>query len=1076
MQLPPSELLREAAERNLAHLEDQVAVAVTAAMRSWLQAVGFLVIREVLQQQGITAAGYAQPDRAVDAATAAWNEWQRGLDNDVLPAVAIAFGEGFQQVRLQNRGVGSFTPQQEHMMHVADRLRIWPERAFEDLRPELVEALAEAETIEQIKDRVGRVLEIDTDSRAIKARINEVEVELSDPTVEGADRADLRQLRRELWEEYDDALSKWEWKARRIARTEVHGAVNAGQIAAARQAETEGGDTYYKRWLSTEDVRTRVTHRVADGQTVPLSGKFRVGGFMLDFPGDPVVVAPHEVINCVVGSTRVEWPGQGVRNITRRRYRGTFVHLVTVDGHELTITPNHPVLTSAGYVRAGDLSPGGDVIASRFVDAPNVGKVPPRIEEVYRALSERGMEKRVIAGGVNFHGDVSSDDEIGVVWADGELPDVLDAEAVRDAGERVLGSLSDGPGTFAGRGACVRRADLDGAAGDGSRSLGAAGVVGVEGEGPAVVGGQSGHSQDVGLGAGPHGEPEGVESADDSGSPYADGPRHLKDAYAVGMEAAELIEVNVYFGDHFVYNLSTDKAWYLSDGILVHNCRCTLLILDPDTLQDSLQGPDASLGEVRPGGIRLGADDPDDAQAAILEAAQDEHRTLPPDVTARGEDHGQAAPPDTPDVELTDHRDDARFADPAPADVDLTDRTEDELLQLMTDTADGDDGMFEAARNEYDRRTIDPDYAVDDTLDEQDKDEDLTLDDLIEDPAPVDDVPAPVDDVPTSSDDVARWIADADISEAAKPRLAERMQREARELLEDPTADRDEYLDNVRDYAGNVPGLDEVLARMDGRATPGEENAAAEAWAAAESEWFRAQDLDLDLPRRPEGTLVPPEYQQYLPDPFVERHYTRAANVVGANPNQRADTAYQVNCQRCVQAVELRYRGFDVEAAPNVLPSPDVDPADWSVLVTENRPDDPTLRPDLARKFDVDGEDLQLASFTDLWREQNGGVREFAQAYDRADVEAQILASAPLGARGWIAGVWRDVNSAHVLSWEVDENRDGVREVVWMDGQIGDTGRGAAIGRFAYGSLKWIRVDDLVPTKLVETMVKGRTQ
>lgn len=61
MQLPPTELLREAAERNLARLEDQVADAVTKTMRAWLQAVGFLVIREVLQQHGITAAGYAQP-------------------------------------------------------------------------------------------------------------------------------------------------------------------------------------------------------------------------------------------------------------------------------------------------------------------------------------------------------------------------------------------------------------------------------------------------------------------------------------------------------------------------------------------------------------------------------------------------------------------------------------------------------------------------------------------------------------------------------------------------------------------------------------------------------------------------------------------------------------------------------------------------------------------------------------------------------------------------------------------------------------------------------------------------------
>ncbi|MCF8610052.1 phage head morphogenesis protein [Gordonia sp. HY285] len=431
-----AELLREAADRKLAVVEAAVEAAVLRAMRDWLQAVGYLVIREVMDQRGITAAGYpTSPDAAVDAATAAYNDWRRSVDNNVLPAVSIAFGEGFQQVRRANRGTGSFAAQQEHMERVADRLRIWPEGAFEKLRPELVEALAEAETIEQVKDRVGRVLEIDSDSRETKARINEVEAQLADPTVEGDDRRELRALRRQLWDEHDAELSDWEWKARRIARTEAHGAVNAGQIASARQIEADTGETWYKRWLATDDPRTRVTHRVADGQLVPISGKFRVGGFLLDFPGDPIVVAPHEVINC----------------------------------------------------------------------------------------------------------------------------------------------------------------------------------------------------------------------------------------------------------------------------------RCTMLVHDPDAVQDELQGPDASNGAVEPGGVRLGTDDPDEAARVIVETAEAEHRELPPDVEARGEHHGQAPPPDTADVALTDERDAPVYREPEAADIDLRGYTDDELLKMMVDTADDLDGRYEAARDEYDRRTLLPD-------------------------------------------------------------------------------------------------------------------------------------------------------------------------------------------------------------------------------------------------------------------------------------------------------------------------------------------------------------------------------
>lgn len=38
--------------------------------------------------------------------------------------------------------------------------------------------------------------------------------------------------------------------------------------------------------------------------------------------------------------------------------------------------------------------------------------------------------------------------------------------------------------------------------------------------------------------------------------------------------------------------------------------------------------------------------------------------------------------------------------------------------------------------------------------------------------------------------------------------------------------------------------------------------------------------------------------------------------VKGANPKYQTDRQYRVNCQRCVQAYELRRRGYDVEALP----------------------------------------------------------------------------------------------------------------------------------------------------------------
>ncbi|QRY62744.1 hypothetical protein JVX90_00255 [Gordonia sp. PDNC005] len=292
---------RAAAEERLARADEAIETAVLSAMSAWLDACRVLIIAEAADQLGLIAAGFDQANSAVDAAVGAWNDWRRGVDNEVLPAVAIAFGEAFQAERLADRSQGSFTPQMEYMETVRDRLKIWPDGAFEELRPELVEALAGAETIEQITDRVGMVLGIDKDQRAIKAAINDIEKALDDPQGYGLDSDEIKALRadrRALWEQHDAEETKWRWLARRIARTEAHGAVNYGQLAAARQNEADTGDPYWKRWLATEDTRTRASHRVADGQSVRLAEKFRVGTALLDFPGDPSMDAPHETINC----------------------------------------------------------------------------------------------------------------------------------------------------------------------------------------------------------------------------------------------------------------------------------------------------------------------------------------------------------------------------------------------------------------------------------------------------------------------------------------------------------------------------------------------------------------------------------------------------------------------------------------------------------------------------------------------------------------------------------------------------------------------------------------------------------
>ncbi|OFW55854.1 MAG: hypothetical protein A2Y75_05415 [Candidatus Solincola sediminis] len=82
-------------------------------------------------------------------------------------------------------------------------------------------------------------------------------------------------------------------RARTIARTEINGASNAGTHAQVMFL----GMTGTQEWVSTHDGRCRQSHRLADGQKVPLGESFTVGGAALKYPGDSSGPA-SEIINC----------------------------------------------------------------------------------------------------------------------------------------------------------------------------------------------------------------------------------------------------------------------------------------------------------------------------------------------------------------------------------------------------------------------------------------------------------------------------------------------------------------------------------------------------------------------------------------------------------------------------------------------------------------------------------------------------------------------------------------------------------------------------------------------------------
>lgn len=110
---------------------------------------------------------------------------------------------------------------------------------------------------------------------------------------------------------------------------------------------------------------------------------------------------------------------------TRRWFQGELVVLSTASGQNLSLTGNHPVLTSRGWVPANLLKEGDEVVRSTRPEGatplvvPDHHQVPAFIEDVWSAFSVAGLD-RMPTTPQDFHGD-GDGGEVDIVYADRAL-------------------------------------------------------------------------------------------------------------------------------------------------------------------------------------------------------------------------------------------------------------------------------------------------------------------------------------------------------------------------------------------------------------------------------------------------------------------------------------------------------------------------------------------------------------------------------------------------------------------------------------------------------------------------------
>ena len=83
--------------------------------------------------------------------------------------------------------------------------------------------------------------------------------------------------------------------------------------------------------------------------------------------------APHlpQHRNCVLGDTLVSTVGK-ISKVYRRRYKGLVYRITTASGNVLSVTPNHPILTDKGFIRAQFLNVGDNVISNNGLETLDI--------------------------------------------------------------------------------------------------------------------------------------------------------------------------------------------------------------------------------------------------------------------------------------------------------------------------------------------------------------------------------------------------------------------------------------------------------------------------------------------------------------------------------------------------------------------------------------------------------------------------------------------------------------------------------------------------------------------------------
>jgi SPP1 gp7 family putative phage head morphogenesis protein len=390
-----------------------------------------------------------------------------------------------------------------------------------------------------------------------------------------------------------------------------------GQVQEERQVDA-GIEEYV--WSTSLDERVRSRHTELEGTTqrwdAPPVVDPRTG--RREHPGGD--------FQCLPGGSRIGFSGP-VNGAFRRRYAGELTQLVTDTGETLECTPNHPILTAAGWQPAKSIQVGDYVFATREHGAQlpkaHVEDSQPTVTEVFETLALAFGVTRPRSVATQFHGDTSVDEHVDVVDVDCGLRLDLEAAMREVSGQLDLPVSNSSAASLRKAEIVLERSGLAAHGGVGVLRLRLAQFFGRLGEacdvsGPAIARlhaitdkqiadgfalgavalGQAFDGRACGLEFQafflgqwlrimrrsvhvPGGAPISDRELADRLLVYAETGADIAPTQVLRAQRVRVVEtVHRQFLGH-VFNLSTDESWYVAQGILTHNCRCAAIPVLP---------------------------------------------------------------------------------------------------------------------------------------------------------------------------------------------------------------------------------------------------------------------------------------------------------------------------------------------------------------------------------------------------------------------------------------------------------------------------------------------------------------